>query len=67
MNFNMHQSVDEREYFLDSLITRKLLKLVDNISNQSNRRYDLYFFLKKKLIFSILGYLNLIINLYLYE
>ena len=33
MNFNMHQSVDKREYFLDSLITRKSLKLVNNILN----------------------------------
>ena len=30
----MNQSVDKTEYFLDSLITRKLLKLVNKISNQ---------------------------------
>ena len=34
INFNMNQSVDKTEYFLDSLITRKLLKLVNKISNQ---------------------------------
>ena len=34
MNFNMHQSVDKTEYFLDSWITCQSLKLVDNISNQ---------------------------------
>ena len=36
MDFNMHESVDKRKYFLDSLITSKLLKLVDNISNKFN-------------------------------
>ena len=30
MNVNMHQSVNETEYFLNSLIACKLLKLVDN-------------------------------------
>ena len=30
MNFNMHQSVDKTEYFLDSLLIRKLFKLVNN-------------------------------------
>ena len=39
MNFNMHQSVDKIEYFLDSLITRKSLKLVNYISNQFNHQY----------------------------
>ena len=34
MNFNMHQSLDTRKYFPDSLIIRKSLKLLDNISNQ---------------------------------
>ena len=34
MNFNMNQSIDKTECFQDSLITRKSLKLVDNISNQ---------------------------------
>ena len=29
MNFNMYQSVDKTEYFIDSLIIRKSLKLVD--------------------------------------
>ena len=34
MKFNMHWSVDKTGYFLDSLITCKSLKLVDDISNQ---------------------------------
>ena len=34
MNFNMHHSVDKTGYFLDSLITRKSLKLGDDVSNQ---------------------------------
>ena len=34
MKFNMHQSIDETEYFLDSFIIHKSLKLVDNVSNQ---------------------------------
>ena len=36
MNFNIHQSFDEIEYFLDSLPICLLLKLVDNTSNQFN-------------------------------
>ena len=31
MNFNMHQSVDKTGYLLDSLITRKSLKLLEDI------------------------------------
>ena len=33
MKFNMHRSVDKTIYFLDSLITRESLKLVDDIAN----------------------------------
>ena len=33
-NFNMHQSVDKLEYFIDSLTNRKSFKLVDGIPNQ---------------------------------
>ena len=33
MNFNIHQSCDETGYLLDSLITPKTLKLLNNISN----------------------------------
>ena len=32
VNFDMHKNVNKIEYFLDSLITRKSLNLVDNIS-----------------------------------
>ena len=32
----MHKSVEKTEYFLDSLIIRKSLKLLDNVSNQFN-------------------------------
>ena len=35
MNFIEHQNVNETEYFL----TRKSLKLVDDISNQFNHKY----------------------------
>ena len=34
MEVDKHQSVDRTGYFLDSLITCKSLKLVDDISNQ---------------------------------
>ena len=34
MKFNMHRSFVETRYFLNSLISRKSLKLVDDISNQ---------------------------------
>ena len=45
MNINMHQSADKAEYFLDFLITRKSLKLVNNISNQCNHQYYSIFLL----------------------
>ena len=41
MNFNMHQSVNKTENFLDSLITLQLIKLFDNISNQFNHQFHL--------------------------
>ena len=44
LNFNMDQSVDKTEYFLNSLITCKSLKLADNIFNQFNHQYYLIFF-----------------------
>ena len=34
MKFNKHRSIDKTRYFLDSLITRLSLKLLDDISNQ---------------------------------
>ena len=34
MKFNMHRSFDKTGYFLDSLITCKTLKVVDDILNQ---------------------------------
>ena len=45
MNFNMHQSHDKAEYFLDYLIACKSFKLVDNISNQFILQYYLSFLL----------------------
>ena len=33
MNFNIHQSVNKTEYFLNPLIIRELLKLLENSSN----------------------------------
>ena len=45
MNFNMHQSVKETEYYLDSFITRESLKLADNISNQFDHQYYSFFLL----------------------
>ena len=39
MKFDIHQSVDKTEYFLDFLITRKTLKLLDDISNQFDHHY----------------------------
>ena len=45
MNFNMYQSVYKTEYFLDPLITRESLKLVDKILNQFKQQYYLIFFL----------------------
>ena len=39
MNFNMHQSVDKIEYFLDSLVNCKPLKLVNNISTEISHQY----------------------------
>ena len=41
MNFSTDKSVDITEYFLDSLITSKSLKLVDNFLNQFNYQYCL--------------------------
>ena len=43
MHSNMHQNVDKREYFSDSLIIRVSLKLVNNISNQFYHQYYLVF------------------------
>ena len=45
MNFNMHQSGNKAEYFLDSFITCKSLKLVNNIFNQFNHQYSTIFLL----------------------
>ena len=39
MRFNIDRSLDKTGYFLDSLITRKSLKRVDDISNQFNHQY----------------------------
>ena len=41
----MHHSIDKTECFLDSLETRKLSKLVNNISNQFDHQYYLIFLL----------------------
>ena len=41
----MHKSADETEYFLYSLVTCKLFKLVDNTSTQFNHQYYLIFLL----------------------
>ena len=43
MNFNMHQSLDKTEYFLDFFIIQQSLNLVDNILNPLNHQYYLYF------------------------
>ena len=45
MNFNMHQSIDKTEYFIDSLITHESLKLVDYIPNHLYHQYYLIFLL----------------------
>ena len=45
MNFNIHQSVDKTVYFLDSSITHKSLKVIDNISSQFIHQYYLVFLL----------------------
>ena len=37
----MNQNVDKTKYFSDALISCKLLKLVDNISNQFNHQWYL--------------------------
>ena len=39
----MQRSIDKAQYFLDSFITRKLLKLAFNNSNQFNYQYYLMF------------------------
>ena len=39
IKFNINRSVDKTVNFLDSLITRKSLKLVDDISNQFHQQY----------------------------
>ena len=39
MDFIMHQSDAKTQYFLDSLITHKSFKLLDNISNQLIHQY----------------------------
>ena len=41
MYFNMYESVDETEYFLKFLLTRRSLKLVENVSNQFDHQYYL--------------------------
>ena len=46
IKYNMHQSVDKAEYFLDSLIICKSSKVGDHISNQLNHQY--YLNLKSK-------------------
>ena len=43
MNFNMYNSVYGTEYFLDSLIAGKSLKLVDNISIHFNHEHYIIF------------------------
>ena len=47
MNFIKHQSIDKAEYFLDSLVTRKSFKLIDNILNQLNHQYLLMLIMSK--------------------
>ena len=39
MKFNIHRSVNKTGYFLNSLITCILLKLVNDISNKFNHQY----------------------------
>ena len=59
MEFNINQSVDKTGHFLDSLIIRKSLKLVDDISNLFNYQYEHFFMTRlnahnlNKLIFQI--------------
>ena len=40
MKFNMRQSVDKTEYILDFFITRKSLKLIDNIFNKFYHQFQ---------------------------
>ena len=39
MKYSTHRSVDKTGYFLDSLITCKSLKLIDDILNELNYQY----------------------------
>ena len=39
MKFNINRIFNKTAYFLDSMVTRKSLKLVDDISNQFNSAY----------------------------